>query len=91
AMTPARDDYRYVSAYGGAVRSLFERLVVAGQRVDLVKAKSVADFERIGQCVRAEGSSLRPPVLDPQLASLYDNGRPWIGHASIQNGAAVLG
>jgi hypothetical protein len=41
---------------------------------DLVKAKTVADFDRIGRLIQARGPYGRP-ALDPQLARPYDNGR----------------
>jgi hypothetical protein len=88
AMTPARDDryVRYMVARFAAFSNVWWSLA---NEWDLVKAKTVADFERIGELIRREDPYGRLRSIhnwrDP-----YDNGRPWISHASIQNGSAVL-
>lgn len=88
AMTPARDDryVRYMVARFAAFSNVWWSLA---NEWDLVKAKSVADFERLGQLVRAEDPYGRLCSIH-NWRELYDNGRPWISHASIQNGAAVM-
>jgi hypothetical protein len=88
AMAPARDDryVRYMVARFGAFSNVWWSLA---NEYDLVKAKTVADFERIGELIRREDPYDRLRSIhnwrDP-----YDNGRPWISHASIQNGSAVM-
>jgi hypothetical protein len=88
AMTPARDDryVRYMVARFSAFSNVWWSLA---NEYDLVKAKTVADFERIGDLIRREDPYDRLRSIhnwrDP-----YDNGRPWISHASIQNGSAVM-
>jgi hypothetical protein len=88
AMTPARDDryVRYMIARFAAFSNVWWSLA---NEWDLVKAKTVADFERIGRLIQAEDPYGRLCSIH-NWRDLYDNGRPWITHASIQNGAAVL-
>jgi hypothetical protein len=88
AMTAARDDryVRYMVARFAAFSNVWWSLA---NEYDLVKAKSVADFERIGQLIKREDPYGRLCSIH-NWRELYDNGRPWISHASIQNGAAVL-
>ena len=88
AMSPARDDrfIRYMVARFASFSNVWWSLA---NEWDLVKAKSIADFERIGQLIKAEDPYGRLCSIH-NWRDLYDNGRPWITHASIQNGAAVL-
>ena len=88
AMSPARDDryVRYMVARFSAFSNVWWSLA---NEWDLVKAKTVADFERIGRLVQAHDPYGRLCSIH-NWRELYDNGRPWITHASIQNGAAVL-
>jgi hypothetical protein len=88
AMTAARDDryVRYLVARFAAFSNVWWSLA---NEWDLVKAKSIADFERLGQLVQAEDPYGRLCSIH-NWRELYDNGRAWISHASIQNGAAVL-
>lgn len=88
AMTPARD-HRYVRYMVARFASFSNVWWSLANEWDLVKAKSVADFERIGQLIKAEDPYGRLCSIH-NWRELYDNGRPWITHASIQNGAAVL-
>ncbi|NQE63048.1 DUF5060 domain-containing protein [Caulobacter sp. RHG1] len=88
AMTPARDDryVRYLVARMAAFSNVWWSLA---NEWDLVKAKTEADFDRMGRLIQ---------VQDPydRLRSIhnwrdnFDNSRPWITHSSIQNGSAAL-
>jgi hypothetical protein len=88
AMTPARDDryVRYMVARMAAYSNVWWSLA---NEWDLVKTKTKADFDRMGRLIQAEDPYGRPRSIhnwrDP-----YDNGQPWITHASIQHGAAVM-
>lgn len=88
AMTAARDDryVRYMVARFAAFSNVWWSLA---NEWDLVKAKSIADFERIGRLIRAEDPYGRLCSIH-NWRDLYDNGRPWISHASVQNGSAVM-
>jgi hypothetical protein len=88
AMTPARDDryVRYMVARFGAFSNVWWSLA---NEWDLIKAKSAADFERIGQLIQAEDPYGRLCSIH-NWRDFFDYGRPWISHASIQNGSAVL-
>jgi hypothetical protein len=88
AMSAARDD-RYVRYMVARFASFSNVWWSLANEYDLVKAKSVADFERIGQLIRREDPYGRLRSIH-NWRELYDNGRPWISHASIQNGSAVL-
>jgi hypothetical protein len=88
AMSATRDDayVRYMVARFASFSNVWWSLA---NEYDLVKAKSVADFERIGQLIRREDPYGRLCSIH-NWRELYDNGRPWISHASIQNGSAVM-
>ncbi len=88
AMTPAQDDryVRYMVARFASFPNVWWSLA---NEWDLVKAKSTADFERIGRLIQAEDPYGRLCSIH-NWRDLYDNGRPWISHASIQNGSAVM-
>lgn len=76
---------RYVVARFGAYRNVWWSLA---NEYDFLRTKTEADWDRIGEFVQA---------IDPydhlrsihNGALLYDNRKPWVTHASIQNGAAV--
>jgi hypothetical protein len=87
-MTPARDDryVRYLVARLAAYSNVWWSLA---NEWDLVKAKSVADFERIAGVIQAHDPYGRLRSIH-NWRELYDNNRPWITHASVQNGSAVL-
>jgi hypothetical protein len=86
-MTPLEDDryVRYAVARWAALRNVWWSLA---NEYDFMKHKTEEDWERIGQLVSR---------LDPfhHLRSihngtrLFNHTRPWITHASIQNGSAV--
>jgi hypothetical protein len=85
---PAEVDDRYV-------RYLVSRLAAyrnvwwsLANEYDLNKAKKESDWDRLGQLVQASDPyghlrSIHNSVL------IYDNTKPWVTHASIQNGSAV--
>lgn len=88
AMTAARDDryVRYMVARFGAFSNVWWSLA---NEWDLLKSKTAADFERIGQLVHVEDPYGRLCSIH-NWHDFFDYGRPWISHASIQNGSAVL-
>jgi hypothetical protein len=86
---PAPEDelyLRYLSARVSAFRNLWWSI---GNEYDFFRTKTMDDWDRYFQVVQA---------ADPynHLRSIhngfffYDHNKPWVTHASIQNGAAVL-
>jgi hypothetical protein len=83
----ADDRYvRYVVARLSGYRNVWWSLA---NEFDVVKAKTEADFERLGQLVRERDPHDRLRSIH-NWRTLFDNGRPWITHASVQNGSAVI-
>jgi hypothetical protein len=83
----ANDRYvRYVVARLSAYRNVWWSLA---NEFDVVKARTEADFDRLGQLVQARDPHSRLRSIHNWRA-LFDNGRPWVTHASIQNGSAVI-
>ena len=76
---------RYVMARLGAYRNVWWSLA---NEFDLVKAKSVADWDYLGQLVQAEDPHQRLRSIH-NCKAFFDNRRPWITHSSIQNGMSV--
>jgi hypothetical protein len=88
AMSAARDDryVRYLVARLAAFSNVWWSLA---NEWDLVKAKTPADFDRLGRLIQADDPYGRPRSIH-NWREPYDNGRDWITHASIQHGAAVM-
>lgn len=88
AMSAAGDEryLRYVVARFAAYRNVWWSMA---NEYDLVKAKSAADWDRLFQVVRDADPYGRPRSIH-NWRELYDNGKPWVTHSSIQNGSAVL-
>ncbi|CAN5426141.1 DUF5605 domain-containing protein [soil metagenome] len=88
AMSAARDDryVRYLIARMAAFSNVWWSLA---NEWDLVKAKTEADFDRLGHLIQAEDPYDRLRSIHNWRAP-YDNARPWVTHASIQDGAAVM-
>lgn len=83
----ADDHYvRYVVARLAAYRNVWWSLA---NEYDLLKTKTDADFDRMFQLVQAQDPYGRLRSIH-NWRQLYDHGKPWVTHASIQNGAAVL-
>jgi hypothetical protein len=55
----------------------------------MLKSKPIAHWDRLGEFVKATDPYGRLRSIH-NWRELYDYGKPWITHASIQNGAAVL-
>ena len=87
AMNAAQDEkyLRYVVARLSAYRNVWWSMA---NEWDLVKSKSEADFDRIFQVVQDADPYNRLRSIH-QWRQLYDHNKPWVTHASIQNGAAV--
>jgi hypothetical protein len=87
-MSAARDDryVRYMVARMAAFSNVWWSLA---NEWDLVKTKTAADFDRLGQLIAAEDPYGRLRSIH-DWRQPYDNGRPWVSHASLQHGAAVM-
>ena len=86
-MTRIEDDryLKYVVARLAAYRNVWWSLA---NEYDFMKFKNEDDWERIGQLV--SGSDPFHRLLGIHNGKiLFNQTRPWITHASIQNGAAV--
>ncbi|WP_443749334.1 DUF5060 domain-containing protein [Asticcacaulis solisilvae] len=86
-MTRAQDELylRYVMARLSAFRNVWWSMA---NEFDLVKSKNTADFDHLLQVVQAEDPHGRLRSIH-NCHVLYDNRKPWITHASVQNGSAV--
>ncbi len=87
SMTPAEDDLyvRYVVARFSAYRNVWWSLA---NEWDFVRTKTETDWDRLGALVQQSDpyNHLRS-IHNGNL--LYDYGKSWVTHASIQNGVAV--
>ncbi|WP_438482581.1 DUF5060 domain-containing protein [Oleiharenicola lentus] len=84
--TEADDHYlRYLVARLAAYRNIWWSI---GNEYDFLRTKTVADWDRYFQVVQANDpyNHLRS-IHNGHL--LYDNGKPWVTHSSIQNGMAA--
>lgn len=88
AMARADDEryVRYAAARWGAYRNLWWSMA---NEYDAVESKTVADWDHLFQILVAADPHQRLRSIH-QLHLYYDHRKPWITHASIQNGAAVL-
>jgi len=83
----ADDHYlRYVVARLSAYRNVWWSLA---NEYDLLKTKTDADFDRMFQLIRDHDPHGRLRSIH-NWRQLYDHGKPWVTHASIQNGSAVV-
>ena len=87
-MTRADDEryLRYVAARFGAYRNLWWSM---GNEYDAIKTKTMDDWDHLFQVLVAADPHERLRSIH-QINIYYDARKPWITHASIQNGAAVL-
>ncbi len=76
---------RYVVARYSAYRNVWWSLA---NEFDILK-KSEEDWDRLFQVVRDADPHGRLRSIH-NWRRLYDNGKPWVTHSSIQNGSAVL-
>jgi len=77
---------RYVAARFGAFRNVWWSMA---NEYDAVKSKTVADWDHLFEVLQVADPHDRLRSIH-QINSYYDHRKPWITHASIQNGAAVL-
>lgn len=77
---------RYVAARFGAYRNVWWSMA---NEYDLVKTKSMDDWDHLFQILVAADPHDRLRSIH-QINTYYDHRKPWITHASVQNGAAVL-
>lgn len=83
------DDERYVrycAARWGAYRNVWWSMA---NEYDLIKTKRIDDWDHLFQVLIAADPHDRLRSIH-HIHTYYDNRKPWITHASIQNGAAVL-
>lgn len=83
------DDERYVRycvARWGAYAHVWWAM---GNEYDAVKTKTMADWDHLFQVLVAADPHDRLRSIH-QINTYYDHRKPWITHASVQNGAAVL-
>jgi Domain of unknown function (DUF5060)/Protein of unknown function (DUF4038)/Domain of unknown function (DUF5605) len=86
-MDPAAEDryLRYVVARLAAYRNVWWSI---SNEYDFVRTKTDADWTRFFQVVQKSDPYGRLRSIHNGF-KLYDNTKPWVTHASIQNGAAV--
>jgi hypothetical protein len=77
---------RYVAARWGAYRNVWWSMA---NEYDAVKSKSMDDWDHLFQVLQAADPHDRLRSIH-NLHTYYDARKPWITHASIQNGSAVL-
>ncbi|RZJ01507.1 MAG: DUF5060 domain-containing protein [Brevundimonas sp.] len=76
----------YVVARLSAFRNVWWSLA---NEFDILKTKDEADWDHLFQVVRDGDPHGRLRSIH-NWRTLYDNGKPWVTHASIQNGSAVM-
>jgi len=76
---------RYVVARLAAYRNVWWSIA---NEFDLMRMKTAADWDRYFQVVQATDPYAHLRSIHNSMR-LYDNNKPWVTHASIQNGAAV--
>ncbi len=88
AMARADDEryLRYVVARFGAYRNVWWAMA---NEYDIVEGKTVDDWDHLFEVLVAADPHDRLRSIH-QLNVYYDHRKPWITHASIQHGAAVL-
>jgi hypothetical protein len=86
-MTPLEDDryLRYVIARLAAFRNVWWSLA---NEYDFMKHKTEQDWERIGELV-SRADPFHHLLSIHNGTRLFNHTRPWLTHASIQNGSAV--
>ncbi|ESQ78909.1 DUF5605 domain-containing protein [Asticcacaulis sp. YBE204] len=77
---------RYLIARLSAFRNVWWS---AANEYDDIKTKSMADWDHILELLHSEDPHHRLRSIH-NIKVLYDNNKPWITHASVQNGTAVL-
>jgi len=85
---PPEVDARYLAyliARLSAYRNVWWSLA---NEYDIIKSKTDADFDRLFQVVRTTDPYGHLRSIH-NLQKIYDNAKPWVTHASLQNGSAV--
>lgn len=77
---------RYVTARLSAYRNVWWSLA---NEFDILEHKTDADWDRLFQVVQGSDPHGRLRSIH-NWRRIYDNAKPWVTHASIQNGSAVL-
>ncbi|WP_343520313.1 DUF5060 domain-containing protein [Sphingomonas sp.] len=77
---------RYAAARWGAYRNVWWSMA---NEYDAVKTKTMDDWDHLFQVLVAADPHDRLRSIH-QINTYYDHRKPWITHASVQNGAAVL-
>jgi hypothetical protein len=77
---------RYVAARFGAYRNVWWSMA---NEYDAIKTKTVEDWDHLFQVLVAADPHGRLRSIH-QINTYYNHRKPWITHASVQNGAAVL-
>jgi hypothetical protein len=77
---------RYIAARFGAFRHVWWSMA---NEYDAVKTKTMADWDHLFQVLQAADPHDRLRSIH-QIHIYYDARKPWITHASVQNGSAVL-
>lgn len=87
-MTRADDEryLRYAAARWGAYRNVWWSMA---NEYDNIETKTVADWDHLFETLVAADPHDRLRSIH-QINIYYDHRKPWITHASVQNGAAVL-
>jgi hypothetical protein len=84
----ATEDDRYVRYVVARLASYHNVWWSLANEFDLMRQKTDADFDRLFQLVRDEDPSRHLRSIH-QSQRFYDLNKPWVTHASIQNGNAV--
>ncbi|WP_347304614.1 DUF5060 domain-containing protein (plasmid) [Croceibacterium sp. TMG7-5b_MA50] len=77
---------RYVAARWGAYRNVWWSMA---NEYDNVETKTIADWDHLFEVLVAADPHDRLRSIH-QINTYYDHRKPWITHASVQNGAAVV-
>lgn len=77
---------RYVAARFGAYRNVWWSMA---NEYDNIETKTMADWDHLFEVLVAADPHDRLRSIH-QINTYYDHRKPWITHASVQNGAAVL-
>jgi hypothetical protein len=77
---------RYVAARFGAFRNVWWSMA---NEYDAIHSKAMGDWDHLFQILQAADPHDRLRSIH-QINLYYDHRKPWITHASVQNGAAVM-
>jgi len=77
---------KYVAARFGAFRNVWWSM---GNEYDAIKTKTMADWDHLFGVLQSADPHDRLRSIH-QIIVYYDHRKPWITHASVQNGSAVM-